>query len=77
MRTLLLASLLTLAGLLALACGAPPPDEQSEPASAIAIGTGLGEQAPDFTLPTSSGGEFALSKREHGPLIVVFFRGVW
>lgn len=72
MRALLLSSLLL------LAC-APPPDAEKTPAAApaIEIGTQLGQRAPDFTLPTSAGGEFALSKRDDGPLIVVFFRGVW
>jgi cytochrome oxidase Cu insertion factor (SCO1/SenC/PrrC family) len=72
---------LVLAGLLSLACAAPPAMEQgaatAPAAPAIAIGTQAGQRAPDFTLPTSEGGEFALSKRSDGPLVVVFFRGVW
>jgi cytochrome oxidase Cu insertion factor (SCO1/SenC/PrrC family) len=34
-----------------------------------------GEQAPDFTLPRSSGGEVSLSSFRGRPVVLVFLRG--
>ncbi|WP_408957497.1 peroxiredoxin family protein [Natrinema sp. 74] len=37
-----------------------------------------GEQAPDFTLPSTAGGEVSLSDRlEEGPAVVIINRGHW
>jgi peroxiredoxin len=36
---------------------------------------GVGQQAPDFTLPTPEGGSFTLSEaRKSGPVVVAFFK---
>lgn len=38
----------------------------------------VGESVPDFTLPTLGGGSVTLSsRRDVGPTVLVFFRGVW
>jgi peroxiredoxin len=37
-----------------------------------------GAEAPEFNLPSAQGGQLRLSMRTaHGPVVVVFFRGVW
>jgi peroxiredoxin len=37
-----------------------------------------GTEAPEFNLPSAQGGQLRLSMRTaHGPVVVVFFRGVW
>jgi hypothetical protein len=37
-----------------------------------------GAAVPDFTLPTLDGGSRTLSERSaEGPVVLVFFRGVW
>jgi len=39
---------------------------------------GVGAEAPEFNLPSAQGGQLRLSMRTvHGPVVVVFFRGVW
>jgi peroxiredoxin len=38
----------------------------------------VGADAPEFNLPSAQGGQLRLSMRTaHGPVVVVFFRGVW
>jgi peroxiredoxin len=38
----------------------------------------VGAEAPEFNLPSAQGGQLRLSMRTaHGPVVVVFFRGVW
>lgn len=38
----------------------------------------VGDEAPEFVLPAAQGGQLHLSRRiVHGPVIVVFYRGVW
>ena len=38
----------------------------------------VGGDAPEFNLPSAQGGQLRLSMRTaHGPVVVVFFRGVW
>lgn len=38
----------------------------------------VGTDAPEFNLPSAQGGQLRLSMRTaHGPVVVVFFRGVW
>jgi peroxiredoxin len=38
----------------------------------------VGADAPEFDLPSAQGGQLRLSMRTaHGPVVVVFFRGVW
>jgi len=38
----------------------------------------VGADAPEFNLPSAQGGQLRLGMRTaHGPVIVVFFRGVW
>ena len=38
----------------------------------------LGDDAPDFELPTATGGTFSLSRaRQDGEVALVFFRGFW
>ena len=38
----------------------------------------VGAEAPEFNLPSVQGGQLRLSMRTpHGPVVVVFFRGVW
>ncbi|MDQ3911690.1 MAG: redoxin domain-containing protein [Actinomycetota bacterium] len=38
----------------------------------------VGEEAPEFNLPSAQGGQLRLSMRTaRGPVVVVFFRGVW
>ena len=38
----------------------------------------VGEEAPEFNLPSAQGGQLRLSMRTaHGPVVVVFFRGAW
>jgi peroxiredoxin len=38
----------------------------------------VGVEAPEFNLPSAQGGQLRLSMRTvHGPVVVVFFRGVW
>jgi hypothetical protein len=39
---------------------------------------GVGEKAPDFTLPDARGGSITLSERlGHGPAVITFYRGGW
>ncbi len=39
---------------------------------------GIGETAPDFTLPTVGGGTYKLSERANsGPVVIIFYRGHW
>ena len=38
---------------------------------------GLGEQAPDFTLPDESGKLVSLASLRGKPLVVLFYRGFW
>jgi peroxiredoxin len=38
----------------------------------------VGEEAPEFNLPSAQGGQLRLGMRTaHGPVVVVFFRGAW
>ena len=38
----------------------------------------VGAEAPEFNLPSAQGGQLRLSMRTvHGPVVMVFFRGVW
>jgi peroxiredoxin len=38
----------------------------------------VGSEAPEFNLPSAQGGQLRLSMRTaYGPVVVVFFRGVW
>jgi peroxiredoxin len=38
----------------------------------------VGEEAPEFNLPSAQGGQLRLAMRTaHGPVVVVFFRGAW
>jgi peroxiredoxin len=40
--------------------------------------TGVGDRAPAFRLPDARGGEVALEELlEHGPVVLVFYRGAW
>lgn len=39
---------------------------------------GVGEKAPDFTLPDARGGSVTLSEKlGHGPAVITFYRGGW
>ena len=39
---------------------------------------GVGEKAPDFTLPDARGGLVTLSEKlGHGPAVITFYRGGW
>src|ERR671912_333794 len=38
----------------------------------------VGDEAPEFNLPSAQGGQLRLSMRAaRGPVVVVFFRGAW
>jgi peroxiredoxin len=77
--------LVTLAMLIALmtvgGCGGADPaapagsvatrDEDPDPT--VEVGTGLGDQAPDFTLQTADGGSVTLGDLRGGPVLVYFW----
>jgi hypothetical protein len=63
----------------------PPPEikktmeeEESKLHGIAANAVKAGDQAPDFTLPSTSGEQFHLSEMlARGPVVLIFFRGSW